>query len=73
MSRRYVQTNIRELFAKVREPVAKLCKLFFVNYRSIARAIPTHLFKCIIFKYSSLLAFYSILTKVSASRCQNIT
>ena len=33
MSRRYVQTNIRKVFAKVCEPIAKLRKLIFANYR----------------------------------------
>ena len=39
---------------------------FLTFLASIARVIPTHLFKFLIFKYSSLFAFYSILAKVIA-------
>ena len=44
-------------------PLESLFPCLLTFLASIARAIPTHLFK---FKCSSLFAFYSILTKVIA-------
>ena len=47
-------------------PLENLSPYFLTFLASIARVIPTHLYKFLIFKYSSLFAFYSILAKVIA-------
>ena len=45
-------------------PLENLFPRFLTFLASITRVIPTHLFKLLIFKYSNLFAFYSILEKV---------
>ena len=45
-------------------PLENLSLVSLLFLASIARVIPIHLYKFLIFKYSSLFAFYSILAKV---------
>ena len=59
------------VFSYAHLKIFSLVSLLFLA--SSARVIPTHLFKFLIFKYSNLFAFYSILAKVIAFQDQNIT
>ena len=52
-------------------PLENLFPCFLTFLASIARVIPTNLFKFLIFKYSSLFAFYSTLAKAGAKTLLN--